>query len=150
MAIGREGDRQGDLIVSWAEMPVLAWACVLRPASVALIAGGFDRFDETARAKPITRRRWGHRRCRRGVISGCTWLAIFEGIASERGIGWRCSDSMSLRDFRRLENREEGPDHSWRRRAGGCRVKSTSWCSKLGVAASCRADPLIDEICVPA
>ncbi len=31
----------------------------------------------------------------------------------ERGIAWRCSDSMSLRDFLRLENREEVPDHSW-------------------------------------
>ena len=36
-----------------------------------------------------------------------------EGIASERGIAWRCSDSMSLRDFLRLENREKVPDHSW-------------------------------------
>jgi hypothetical protein len=37
----------------------------------------------------------------------------FEGIASERGIAWWCSDSVSLRDFLRLENREEVPDHSW-------------------------------------
>jgi transposase len=40
-------------------------------------------------------------------------VGYFEGIASERGIAWRCSDSMSLRDFLRLENREEVPDHSW-------------------------------------
>jgi len=32
MAMGREGDRQGDLIVSWAEAS-LAGPCVLRPAS---------------------------------------------------------------------------------------------------------------------
>src|SRR4030081_2720695 len=40
-------------------------------------------------------------------------VGYFEGIASERGIAWRCSDSMSLRDFLRVENREEVPDHSW-------------------------------------
>src|SRR5947209_1835251 len=40
-------------------------------------------------------------------------VGYFEGIASERGIAWRCLDSMSLRDFLRLENREKVPDHSW-------------------------------------
>jgi transposase len=40
-------------------------------------------------------------------------VGYFEGIASERGIAWRCSDSMSLRDFLRLESREKVPDHSW-------------------------------------
>jgi hypothetical protein len=40
-------------------------------------------------------------------------VGYFEGIASERGIAWRCSDSYSLRDFLRLENREEVPHHSW-------------------------------------
>jgi transposase len=40
-------------------------------------------------------------------------IGYFEGISSERGIAWRCSDSMSLREFLRLENREEAPDHSW-------------------------------------
>jgi hypothetical protein len=35
-------------------------------------------------------------------------VGYFEGIASERGIAWRCSDSMSLRDFLRLENAREG------------------------------------------
>jgi hypothetical protein len=40
-------------------------------------------------------------------------VGYFEGIASERGIAWQCSDSMSLRDFLRLENREKVPDHSW-------------------------------------
>jgi hypothetical protein len=32
-------------------------------------------------------------------------VGYFEGLASERGIAWRCSDSHSLRDFLRLENR---------------------------------------------
>jgi hypothetical protein len=31
-------------------------------------------------------------------------VGYFEGIDSERGIAWRCSDSYSLRDFLRLAN----------------------------------------------
>jgi len=40
-------------------------------------------------------------------------VGYFEGIDSERGIVWRCSDSYSLRDFLRLANRDKVPDHSW-------------------------------------
>jgi transposase len=40
-------------------------------------------------------------------------VGYFEGIAGQRGIAWRCSDSLSLRDFLRLESRERVPDHSW-------------------------------------
>ncbi len=37
----------------------------------------------------------------------------FEGIDSERGLEWRPSDSLSLREFPRLESRARAPDHSW-------------------------------------
>ena len=40
-------------------------------------------------------------------------IGYFEGIDSERGLEWRCSDSLSLREFRRLAEREGVPDHSW-------------------------------------
>jgi transposase len=40
-------------------------------------------------------------------------VGYFEGIDSERGIEWRCSDSLSLREFLRLRTTERVPDHSW-------------------------------------
>jgi hypothetical protein len=40
-------------------------------------------------------------------------VGYFEGIASERGLEWRCADSLSLRDFLGLELRDRVPDHSW-------------------------------------
>jgi hypothetical protein len=40
-------------------------------------------------------------------------VGYFEGIDSERGIAWRCSDSFSLREFLRLETTDRVPDHSW-------------------------------------
>src|SRR3712207_4819485 len=40
-------------------------------------------------------------------------VGYFEGIAGERGLEWRCSDSLSLREFLRLGTTEPAPDHSW-------------------------------------
>ena len=33
-------------------------------------------------------------------------IGHFEGIDSERGIAWRCTDSLSLREFLRLTGRD--------------------------------------------
>ena len=40
-------------------------------------------------------------------------VGYFEGIDSERGLEWRCADSLSLREFLRLGTTERVPDHSW-------------------------------------
>jgi transposase len=40
-------------------------------------------------------------------------VGYFEGIDSERGLEWRCADSLSLREFLRLGTVEPVPDHSW-------------------------------------
>jgi transposase len=40
-------------------------------------------------------------------------VGYFEGIDSERGLEWRCADSLSLRDFLGLGLRDRVPDHSW-------------------------------------
>ena len=39
-------------------------------------------------------------------------VGYFEGIESERGIEWRCTDSLSLRRFLRVGDTERVPDHS--------------------------------------
>jgi hypothetical protein len=39
-------------------------------------------------------------------------IGYFEGIGSQRGIAWRCSDSLSLRKFLGVAPPEESPDHS--------------------------------------
>lgn len=39
-------------------------------------------------------------------------VGYFEGINSQRGIAWRCSDSLSLREFLGVPLGEESPDHS--------------------------------------
>jgi hypothetical protein len=107
MAMGREGDRQGDLIVTWAEIPRSPGHVFYDRLQEVLIAGGFDGFVER-RASPITRQGWGHHRCRRGAISACTWSAILRGLpASEASPGavrirCRCVSSCGWRTGKRL------------------------------------------------
>jgi transposase len=112
MAMGREGDRQGDLIVTWGEMPRSPGHVFYDRLQEVLIAGGFDLFVETA-CQPYYAPKMGAPSLPPGRYFRMHMVGYFEGIASERGIAWRCSDSMSLRDFLRLENREQVPDHSW-------------------------------------
>ncbi|MEO6325202.1 MAG: transposase, partial [Thermoanaerobaculia bacterium] len=55
-----------------------------------------------------------------GIYFRMTLVGYFEGLSSERGIAWRCADSMSLREFLGYEMTKEMPDHStlsrWRRK----------------------------------
>ena len=110
--MGREGDRQGDLIVTWTEIPRSPGHVFYDRLQEVLIAGGFDGFVETA-CQPYYAPKMGTPSLPPGRYFRMHMVGYFEGIASERGIAWRCSDSMSLRDFLRLENREKVPDHSW-------------------------------------
>jgi transposase len=47
-----------------------------------------------------------------GVYMRMLLVGFFEGLDSERGIAWRCADSLSLRQFLGLQLSEETPDHS--------------------------------------
>jgi transposase len=46
MAMGRAGDRQGDLIVTWAEMPRSPGHVFYDRLQEVLMSSGFDRFVE--------------------------------------------------------------------------------------------------------
>lgn len=47
-----------------------------------------------------------------GIFFRMLLVGYFEGIGSERGIAWRCADSMSLRDFLNLATHVPVPDQS--------------------------------------
>ncbi len=121
MAMGRESDRQGDLIVTWDEMPRSPGHVFYDRLQEVLLAGGFDRFVETA-CQPYYAPKMGAPSVPPGRYFRMHMIGYFEGIASDRGIAWRCSDSMSLRDFLRLESREKVPDHSWLSKTRGRRA----------------------------
>jgi len=77
-----------------------------------LSEAGFDAFVETE-CKPFYAPRMGAPSLPPGRYFRMHMIGYFEGIDSERGIVWRCSDSLSLRAFLRLANRDKVPDHSW-------------------------------------
>jgi transposase len=47
-----------------------------------------------------------------GVYFRMILVGYFEGISSQRGIAWRCSDSRSLSEFLGVPAQKETPDHS--------------------------------------
>jgi transposase len=54
----------------------------------------------------------GRRSIPPGVYLRMHLIGYFEGIESERGIEWRCADSLSLREFLGLGLTDRVPDHS--------------------------------------
>jgi transposase len=112
MAMRRETEVQGDLVMTWAEMPRSPGHAFYDRLQKLLNEAGFDAFVE-ASCKPYYAPRMGAPSLPPGRYFRMHMVGYFEGLDSERGIVWRCSDSYSLRDFLRLANRDKVPDHSW-------------------------------------
>jgi transposase len=112
MAMGRDGEVQPDLMVTWADVPRSPGHVFYDRLQKLLVEAGFDRFvEETCR--PYYAPRMGAPSLPPGRYFRMHMIGYFEGIDSERGIVWRCSDSLSLREFLRLSSRDKVPDHSW-------------------------------------
>ena len=112
MALGRQGDRQAELLVTWAEMPRSPGHVFYDRLQTELVSAGFDGFVE-GQCAPYYAARRGRPSLPPGRYFRMLLVGYFEGIDSERGLEWRCADSLSLREFLRLGEREPVPDHSW-------------------------------------
>ena len=112
MALGRQGERQAELMVGWAELPRSPGHAFYGRLQAVLIEAGFDGFAERQCAPYYASRR-GRPSLPPGRYFRMHLVGYFEGIDSERGLAWRCADSLSLREFLRLETTEAVPDHSW-------------------------------------
>src|SRR3954465_2770599 len=112
MALGRQGERQADLMLSWAELPRSPGHAFHDRLQEVLVEAGFDGFAEEECAPYYASRR-GRPSLPPGRSSRLHLVGYFEGIASERELEWRCADSLSLREFLRLATTEPAPDHSW-------------------------------------
>jgi transposase len=112
MALGRQWDRQTDLMVGWAELPRAPGHAFFDRRQAVLIQAGFDGFAE-ARCAPDHASKRGRPSLPPGRYCRIHLVGEFEGIDSERGLEWRCADSLPLRDFPRLGTTEPVPDHPW-------------------------------------
>ena len=76
-----------------------------------LAEAGFDDVAGSVCA-PYYAAKMGRESIPPGVYFRMILVGYFEGISSQRGIAWRCSDSRSLAEFLGVPVHEETPDHS--------------------------------------
>lgn len=76
-----------------------------------LAKAGFDRHVEDRCAKFYVEG-VGRQSIEPGVYFRMLFIGYFEGIESERGIDWRCADSLALRAFLGYPLTKTTPDHS--------------------------------------
>jgi transposase len=72
---------------------------------------GFDRWAEH-RCESFYANGAGRPGIPPGVYFRMLMIGYLEGIDSERGIAWRCADSLSLREFMGYDLTQRTPDHS--------------------------------------
>ena len=112
MSMRRGTGVQDELVATWAEIPRSPGHAFYDRLQTLLKEAGFDVFVEDI-CKPYYAPRMGAPSLPPGRYFRLHMVGYFEGIDSERGIVWRCSDSLSLREFLRLASRDKVPDHSW-------------------------------------
>jgi transposase len=112
MALGRQKERQVDLMIGWGELPRSPGHAFYDRLQTVLVEAGFDSFAEM-QCKAFYATRQGRPSLPPGRYFRMHLVGYFEGIDSERGLEWRCADSLSLREFLRLGTTEPVPDHSW-------------------------------------
>lgn len=111
MAIGRmPGERQKELFIAASAVGALD-----NPFYAALDKllreGGFDEFAEET-CREFYAERMGRPGLPPGVYFRMLMVGYLEGIGSERGIAWRCRDSISLREFLGYGLAKTPPEHS--------------------------------------
>ena len=111
MALGRRSaERQQELWVATQELPRSPGHVFYDTLNDLLAEAGFDLWVEEL-CRPYYAKS-GRPGIPPGVYFRMLLTGYFEGIGSQRGIAWRCSDSRSLREFLGIATTAESPDHS--------------------------------------
>jgi transposase len=112
MALGkRQTERQADLFLLADQLPRSPGHVFYQRLNGLLAEAGFDPWVEEL-CKPFYADDEGRPGIPPGTYFRMLLVGYFEGIGSQRGIAWRCSDSLSLRDFLAIPLGEDSPDHS--------------------------------------
>ena len=114
MAMGkRREERQETLFVATDRLPRTAGHPFYQRLNGLLAEAGFDAWIE-GRCRPYyeMEQTRGRPSIAPGVYFRMLLVGYFEGIDSQRGIAWRCADSLGLRQFLGLTLEESSPDHS--------------------------------------
>ena len=112
MSMGkRPSEQQGELWLATDSLATGPGHPFYAELNEVLAAEDFDPFVESLCA-PYYKEKQGRPGIPPGVYFRMLLIGYFERIDSERGIAWRCADSLSLRAFLGLALDERTPDHS--------------------------------------
>jgi IS5 family transposase len=109
----RKRERQDALFVTASGLPKSPGHPFYRKLNELLAEAHFDEWIEgRCRQYYATEEKRGQPSIPPGVYFRMLLVGYFEGIDSQRGIAWRCADSLSLRAFMGIPLDESTPDHS--------------------------------------
>lgn len=112
MSMGRrENEPQSEFWVATHDLPRSPGHPFYQHLNEVLDAAGFDRFCEKT-CRKFYHAKMGRPSIPPGVYFRMLMIGYFEKVESEKGIAWRCSDSLSLRAFLGLKPEERVPDDS--------------------------------------
>ena len=113
MAMGKRKPRQESLFITTDQLTPSAGHPFYQKLNQLLDQAGFDRWIENRCAKYYAQtEKRGQPSLPPGVYFRMLLVGYFEGLDSQRGIAWRCSDSLSLRAFLGIPLDQNTPDHS--------------------------------------
>lgn len=114
MAMGkRKQERQEALFIAADRLPRSAGHPFYQQLNRLLADAGFDIWIEKRCERYYAQEeKRGQPSIPPGVYFRMLMVGYFEGIGSQRGIAWRCADSLSLREFLGTPLNENTPDHS--------------------------------------
>jgi transposase len=110
MALGKRQEPQQEFWVPTAVLSATPGHPFYVQLDRVLKEAGFDAFVENLCAEFY--KDGGRPGIPPGTYFRMHFVGYFEGIDSERGIAWRCADSLSLRDFLNIPFHKPTPDHS--------------------------------------
>jgi transposase len=110
MAIGKRIPKQDELFIPAAQIVTGPGHPFYAQLNAVLAEAGFDEFVETLCAQYY--KEGGRPSIPPGVYFRMLFIGYFEGLDSQRGIAWRCADSLALRTFLGVALTEETPVHA--------------------------------------
>jgi transposase len=111
MALGKHREEQQEMWVATTSLPKSVGHIFYRKLNRLLAEADFDRTVEKM-CEPCYHAHLGRPSIPPGVYFRMLLVGYYEGIGSQRGIAWRCADSLSLREFLGIPLTDETPDHS--------------------------------------
>jgi transposase len=110
MSIGKHKPAQNELFIPTTRLATGSGHPFYSKLNRVLVQAGFDEFVEKLCAPYY--KEGGRPSIPPGVYFRMLFIGYFEGLDSQRGIAWRCTDSLALRTFLSIALTEATPSHA--------------------------------------